>query len=188
MNLPHPTPVRKCRLVIIFFHYFLLALFLYFFHTACTFVEHDFSSWLAFIDVYIFFFNTKQALQSANLNFRASTNSVSPRRSIRGNSSTTSFKILTNERAQQIRLGAMLFVVTVVFAWSYTPSLIAQYTHIIPDTNGWNKFVFFVYFINNAANPIIYGVMNKQFRSEMAKFYLPCIALSQSAAATASSG
>ena len=50
INLPHPTPVRKCRLV-----FFSISPFFFFFHTACTFVEHAFSSWLVFIDIYFFY-------------------------------------------------------------------------------------------------------------------------------------
>lgn len=89
--------------------------------------------------------------------------------------STTSstFRLLSSERSSQIRLAAMLFVVTLVFLLAYLPALIVN-TALSNQGDAWNRFIFYIYFVNNAANPLIYGIMNKQFRSEMLKAYFRC--------------
>ena len=73
------------------------------------------------------------------------------------------------ELGTQIRLAAMLFVVTVVFTLSYVPAFLANYTSLFgeADVDPWNRFLFYIYFVNNAANPIIYGVMNRNFRDDL---------------------
>ena len=61
-------------------------------------------------------------------------------------------------RAANIKTAAMLFVVSVVFVVTYLPALVMSMTGRVYFV------VFYLYFANNVANPIIYGVMNKNFR------------------------
>lgn len=56
----------------------------------------------------------------------------------------------------------MLFVVTVVFVVTFMPAL-AMTVGLI----GTNFIIFYLYFVNNAANPIIYSFMNQNFRKQL---------------------
>ena len=67
-------------------------------------------------------------------------------------------------RVANIKTAAILFVVTLVFVLSYFPSWLMAY--------GWipyNVIVFYLYFLNNVANPIIYAFMNRNFRTNLAE-------------------
>jgi len=57
----------------------------------------------------------------------------------------------------------MLFVVTVVFIVTFTPGFLMSLEWI-----PWNLTVFYLYFANNVANPVIYSFMNQKFRSDLA--------------------
>jgi len=69
-------------------------------------------------------------------------------------------------RIANIKTAAMLFVVTIVFAISFFPSL-AMTVHILP----YNMTIFYMYFANNVANPIIYSFMNTNFRKRLARLF-----------------
>ena len=70
------------------------------------------------------------------------------------------------DRIANIKTAAMLFVVTLVFAVSFFPSL-AMTVHILP----YNMTIFYMYFANNVANPIIYSFMNSNFRKRLVRLF-----------------
>jgi len=70
------------------------------------------------------------------------------------------------DRIANIKTAAMLFVVTLVFAVSFFPSL-AMTVHILP----YNMTIFYMYFANNVANPIIYSFMNSNFRKRLVSLF-----------------
>lgn len=78
----------------------------------------------------------------------------------------TSRSRLERMRIANIKTAAMLFVVTLVFIFSFLPAwLIALkiiHTSVI---------VFYMYFLYNVVNPIIYAFMNQTFRTELRKLF-----------------
>jgi len=69
-------------------------------------------------------------------------------------------------RIANIKTAAMLFVVTLVFTVLFMPSL-AMTVHILP----YNMTIFYMYFANNVANPVIYSFMNSNFRKRLAHLF-----------------
>jgi len=69
-------------------------------------------------------------------------------------------------RIANIKTAAMLFVVTLVFTVSFIPSL-AMTVYILP----YNMSVFYMYFANNVANPVIYSFMNSNFRKRLVRLF-----------------
>lgn len=65
-----------------------------------------------------------------------------------------------------IRTAVMLFVVTLVFIISFLPAWLMA-TFLID----YHVFVFYMYFIYNVANPVIYAFMNQSFRKELARVF-----------------
>ena len=65
-----------------------------------------------------------------------------------------------------LKTAAMLFVVTVVFIVTYTPAFLMA-LEILP----YNIVIFYMYFANNVANPVIYSFMNKNFRDDLRKVF-----------------
>jgi len=65
-------------------------------------------------------------------------------------------------RVANLKTAAMLFVVTVVFVVTFLPAFLMT-VHFIP----YNRIVFYMYFANNVANPIIYSFMNHNFRGRL---------------------
>ncbi|XP_064618764.1 uncharacterized protein LOC135482561 [Lineus longissimus] len=63
----------------------------------------------------------------------------------------------------------VLLIVTVTFIISYLPMILIV-NGIIPE----NRILFYMYFINNAANPIIYSSMNKRFQEKLIEVYHKC--------------
>ena len=61
-----------------------------------------------------------------------------------------------------LRTASMLFVVTVVFIVTFTPGFLMSL-----DWLPWNMTVFYLYFANNVANPVIYSFMNQNFRADL---------------------
>jgi len=55
-----------------------------------------------------------------------------------------------------LKTAAMLFVVTVVFVVTFLPAFLMA-LRLIP----YNIIVFYLYFANNVANPVIYSFMNQ---------------------------
>ncbi|XP_013389468.1 orexin receptor type 2 [Lingula anatina] len=65
-----------------------------------------------------------------------------------------------------IKIAMMLFVVTLVFVVTYLPAALMA--------NGAVKYkiyIFYCYFINNMANPVIYSFMNKKFRQDLKQIF-----------------
>lgn len=65
-----------------------------------------------------------------------------------------------------LKTAGMLFVVTVVFIVTYAPALLMA-LNILP----YNIVIFYMYFANNVANPVIYSFMNKNFRDDLRKLF-----------------
>ncbi|KAK2184238.1 hypothetical protein NP493_275g01032 [Ridgeia piscesae] len=69
-------------------------------------------------------------------------------------------------RMANLKTAAMLFVVTVVFIVTFTPAFLMA-LQLMP----YNMTVFYMYFANNVANPLIYSFMNKNFRDDLRKLF-----------------
>ena len=69
-------------------------------------------------------------------------------------------------RIANIKTAAMLFVVTVVFAVSFFPAL-AMTVKLLP----FHMIIFYMYFANNVANPVIYSFMNNNFRKQLVRLF-----------------
>ena len=67
-----------------------------------------------------------------------------------------------NNRMANLKTAAMLFVVTVVFIITFLPAFLMA-LELMP----YNMVVFYMYFANNVANPVIYSFMNKNFRDDL---------------------
>jgi len=65
-------------------------------------------------------------------------------------------------RVANLKTAAMLFVVTVVFVVTFLPAFLMT-VHFLP----YNRIIFYMYFANNVANPIIYSFMNHNFRGQL---------------------
>ena len=72
-------------------------------------------------------------------------------------------------RIANLRTAAMLFVVTLVFIVTYLPALSMALYWI-----DHHPVVFYMYFANNVANPIIYSFMNKNFRDDLRRIFGCC--------------
>ena len=69
-------------------------------------------------------------------------------------------------RMANLKTAAMLFVVTVVFIVTFTPAFLMA-LQLMP----YNMTVFYMYFANNVANPLIYSFMNKNFRDDLRRLF-----------------
>ena len=69
-------------------------------------------------------------------------------------------------RIANLKTAAMLFVVTVVFIVTFLPAFLMA-LQLIP----YSMTVFYMYFANNVANPVIYSFMNKNFRDDLKKLF-----------------
>lgn len=85
--------------------------------------------------------------------------SAAPTRIVR--KSTTRLERLLRLSANT-RTAAMLFVVTVVFVLTFTPAELMA-LELVP----YQALLFYVYFVNNVANPFVYSFMNRYFRDEV---------------------
>ncbi|XP_059148195.1 neuropeptide Y receptor type 5-like [Physella acuta] len=68
-----------------------------------------------------------------------------------------------------IKTAAMLFVVTVVFVISFLPSWLMG-LKLLP----FSTIVFYMFYINNVVNPIIYAFMNRSFRDDLIQLLKSC--------------
>jgi len=68
-----------------------------------------------------------------------------------------------------VKTAVMLFIVTLVFAISFLPSLLMA-NDIIPK----NLIVFYGYHLYNVANPFIYAFMNQRFRDDFKNMFKGC--------------
>ncbi|VDP75179.1 unnamed protein product [Echinostoma caproni] len=67
---------------------------------------------------------------------------------------------------QNLKTAAMLFVVAVVYIVAFIPAMLMAselITLYLP--------VFYLYYVNNAINPIVYGFMNPNFRADIRKLF-----------------
>lgn len=71
-----------------------------------------------------------------------------------------------NMRMVNIKTAVMLFVVTVVFVVTFLPAFL-----MVLGAVPYSMMVFYLYFANNVANPIIYSFMNKNFREDLRKLF-----------------
>lgn len=81
----------------------------------------------------------------------------------------TSISIATKRdlnRMANLKTAAMLFVVTVVFVVTFLPAFLMALL-LIP----YNMTIFYMYFANNVANPVIYSFMNKNFRDDTKRLF-----------------
>jgi cholecystokinin A receptor/hypocretin (orexin) receptor 2 len=65
-----------------------------------------------------------------------------------------------------IRTAVMLFIVTIVFLIAFLPAWLMAHELVT-----YNMIVFYMYFIYNVANPIIYAFMNNSFRDDLQNIF-----------------
>lgn len=70
-------------------------------------------------------------------------------------------------RVANLKTAMMLFVVTLVFVITYTPAFLIMIGFIDHS----RIILFYLYYANNAANPIIYSFMNQNFRSDLRRIF-----------------
>lgn len=87
-------------------------------------------------------------------------------------SSSTNIKTLSDirKRSTHVKTTRILFIVTLVYIFSFLPTFLETNEVLEP-----NRYLTHVYFVNNAANPIIYSFMNAKFREEARRMYCKCI-------------
>ncbi|XP_063425338.1 cholecystokinin receptor type A-like [Mytilus trossulus] len=89
----------------------------------------------------------------------------------------------SKKQRRSLRITGMLSLITVVFVISFLPYLVISILNGLEE-NFWenmtnNKLLIYnfllrTYFINNMANPIIYGFLDEKFRSEVRKMFKCC--------------
>lgn len=84
---------------------------------------------------------------------------------LKGNSRRKKVMLDANRMAN-LKTAAMLFVVTVTFIVTFAPAFLMTMS-IIP----YNAVIFYLYFANNVANPVIYSFMNNNFRQDLKKLF-----------------
>ncbi|XP_018647455.1 hypothetical protein Smp_178070, partial [Schistosoma mansoni] len=70
--------------------------------------------------------------------------------------------IKENITFQNLKTASMLFVVAIVYIVTFIPAMLMAIQYVplyLP--------IFYLYYINNAINPIIYGFMNRNFRTDI---------------------
>ncbi|XP_069135980.1 alpha-2 adrenergic receptor-like [Argopecten irradians] len=90
---------------------------------------------------------------------RQTSNITSPKRK-------SAFSSQKAKRPMHIKTTQVLFIVTLVYVISFLPTFLMS-NNVIPN----NRVIYYMYFINNASNPIIYSFMNQRFRMEVAKLF-----------------
>ncbi|KAH3827584.1 uncharacterized protein LOC127831540 [Dreissena polymorpha] len=72
-------------------------------------------------------------------------------------------------RLANIKTAIMLFIVTIVFIIAFLPGWLMAHEWLAFDT-----IVFYMYFVYNVANPVIYAFMNQMFRDNLCKIISSC--------------
>ena len=95
--------------------------------------------------------------------------------------STTSSPVnchVTNRKVPRYRISLVFVVITIVFAISFIPKAIVMFLDtspdfmiIHPDLGLIFRFLNTTFIINNFVNPIIYGIMDKQFKQEVKRLF-----------------
>lgn len=63
---------------------------------------------------------------------------------------------------QNFRTAAMLFIVAIIYILTFLPASLMSYKFV-----DFNLPVFNLYFLNNAANPVVYSFLNRNFRDDI---------------------
>ena len=71
-----------------------------------------------------------------------------------------------SNRLANLKTAVMLFIVNVVFVVTFMPAFL-MVIKLIP----YNMTIFYFYFANNVANPVIYSFMNRNFRKDLVKIF-----------------
>ena len=74
--------------------------------------------------------------------------------------------IVSVDLVANLKTAAMLFVVTVVFIVTFLPALLMSLQLV-----SHNLILFYLYFVNNVANPVIYSFMNRNFRDNLRRLF-----------------
>ena len=74
-----------------------------------------------------------------------------------------------HDRLANIKTAVMLFIVTLVFIFAFLPAWLMALTAV-----DFKVVIFYMYFVYNVANPIIYAFMNKMFRENLEKLFGSC--------------
>lgn len=74
-----------------------------------------------------------------------------------------------HDRLANIKTAVMLFIVTIVFVIAFLPAWLMAHRWI-----DFYHVIFYMYFIYNVANPVIYAFMNQMFRENMCKIFNSC--------------
>lgn len=75
-------------------------------------------------------------------------------------------ELMMRNRSAHIKTTKVLCIITTVYIIAFLPMFLI--THRVIRAN---EIAFYLYFINNAANPIIYSFMNKKFRQDIWKMF-----------------
>ena len=106
---------------------------------------------------------SKQNLGPKGTNRRVQ--SLGPRQTNPGESRLRQELLIRNQSAH-IKTTKVLCIITTVYTIAFLPMFLI--THRVIEAN---EIAFYLYFINNAANPIIYSFMNKKFRQDIWKMF-----------------
>jgi cation transport ATPase len=74
-----------------------------------------------------------------------------------------------HDRLANIKTAVMLFIVTIVFILAFLPAWLMAHRWIT-----FYNVIFYMYFVYNVANPVIYAFMNQMFRDNMCKIFNSC--------------
>lgn len=72
--------------------------------------------------------------------------------------------------APHVQTAMVMFLVSITFILSYLPFFLSRYSIIKSESNTAYLAIFYLYYLNNAINPIIYGVMNRRFRASVKEY------------------
>ncbi|XP_005110361.1 uncharacterized protein LOC101856136 [Aplysia californica] len=102
--------------------------------------------------------------QLTNIN-GAATENIQPKKNPRISATMRDRTLYAN-----IKTAAMLFVVTIFFVLSFLPSWFMGLKVV-----HFNVIVFYMFYINNVINPIVYAFMNRTFRDDLFQLLKSCI-------------
>ena len=98
--------------------------------------------------------------------------------------SSLSGKSMSKRQKRTVRITGMLFMITLIYIISYLPHLVLlilefmdpdSFENLSPWTFTGYNFLLRSYFINNMANPIVYGFLDPKFRFEVVFLFKNCL-------------
>lgn len=98
--------------------------------------------------------------------------------------SSLSGKSLSKRQKRTVRITGMLFMITLIYIISYLPHLVllilefmdpAGFENLSPLAFTGYNFLLRSYFINNMANPIVYGFLDPKFKYEVVFLFKSCM-------------